>query len=297
MIKSKKVKRAIQVLGLSATIFAGALTLAGCAPSELELAQQNIDTTVTAVLNDENIQSEINNPIENFTFLCADVEKSSNDNYNIDINGVSNYTNNDKKGYTTLSYEVDSSYFNADSTKNTATLINTMSDIVTNEKYNAYSIIDVNDLSSLNTAIGTNTNIPLDGFKYKNNFVYKVGNVQLSENDNVASFSASELTKFYKTTKQVTYGIVGYYDGKPRYGLVTRTHTDYESFFFDHNIYVQLSPEEFEQAKTDESIIFDKFVEYVNSNQTDKYVVQETNIAKDKEFNANMKGNVQLGDI
>ena len=52
-----------------------------------------------------------------------------------------------------------------------------------------------------------------------------------------------------------------------------------------------------ERAKTDESFVFDKFIEYVNNKQTDKYVIQETNVAQDKEFDANMKDYINLGDI
>ena len=296
--KYSKVKKTLQVLGISALIFAGTLSLVGCSGKELQSAQDNIDTTVTTVLNSEEIQAVENAPFENFTFLCADVTKDCPTQYTIDINGVANYANSDKKAYTTFNYIVNDSYFsNEESFKNEAAIINTLSDIVKNENYNSYSISTVKDLTALNNAMKTVTESPLDGYKSNTNFLYGVSNVQLSESDNVASFSTKELTKFSRTRTEVTYGITGYVDGKPKYGLVTRTKTDYESFFLDQNVYVQLTPEEMEMAKKDESIVFDKFVEYVKNDQKDKFVIQETNIAKDKELDANMKDYISLGDI
>ena len=296
--KYSKVKKTLQVLGISALIFAGTLSLVGCSGKELQSAQDNIDTTVTTVLNSEEIQAVENAPFENFTFLCADVTKDCPTQYTIDINGVANYANSDKKAYTTFNYIVNDSYCsNEESFKNEAAIINTLSDIVKNENYNSYSISTVKDLTALNNAMKTVTESPLDGYKSNTNFLYGVSNVQLSESDNVASFSTKELTKFSRTRTEVTYGITGYVDGKPKYGLVTRTKTDYESFFLDQNVYVQLTPEEMEMAKKDESIVFDKFVEYVKNDQKDKFVIQETNIAKDKELDANMKDYISLGDI
>lgn len=296
MIRLKKIKKELQVLGLPVIIFANALSLASCSTSELNLAQNNINNCVTTILNTENIQNEINNPVEKFTFLCADIGRSTNDSYNIDINGVSNYKNNKKKGYTTLSYQADASYFNSGSTKDEASLINAISDIVTNEKYISYSIINVNNLSGLNESLGKNTRIPLADYKYSNNFLYKIENIQFSENESIASFSSSELTTFYESVTYITNSIT-FINNNPVVIPVTSVYNDYQSFYFDHNVKVKLSPKEFEQAKSDTSIIFDKFVEYVDSKQTDKFVIRETDFDKNKEFNSNTSSIVDLEKI
>ena len=47
-------------------------------------------------------------------------------------------------------------------------------------------------------------------------------------------------------------------------------------------------------AKTDHSIIFAKFNEYVKNKQKDMYVVQETNVVQDKDYTANMMDRVSL---
>ena len=294
--KYSQVKRKLMVLGLAATMFAGVLTMTGCSNKELESAQNRIDSSITHVLNSSEIQEEENDLFSQYTFLCADVEKADNSMYSIDINGIATRADSEQKSYTTFNYIVSDSYFqNEDDLKNSASIINKFAEIVENENYTSYSIANVKNLDALNNTMREVTDAPIDGYHTTGeNFLYGVSSVELSESDNVASFSTKELTKFSRTRTEVTYGIKGYVDGKAQYGPIVRTVTDYESFFMEHNVYIKLTPEEMEQAKHDESIVFEKFVEYVNSKQKDKYVIQETNIIDSKQFDANMKNYVDL---
>ena len=294
-----KVKRSLVLLGLVGTMFLGTFTLTGCSIKDLEEAQDRIDNSVVShVLNSDAIQAEEKALFSKFTFLCADVEHADNAQYSIDINGISTYADSKENAYTTFNYLVNSSYFeNEENTKSEAAIINTLASIVENENYNSYSISNVRNLDSLNKAMGEATESPLNGFRTNNNFLYGVTNVQLSPEEGVASFSTKELTKFSRTRTETTIGIIGYFDGKPKMGPVTRTVTDYESFFIDNNVYVKLTPEEMERAKTDESIVFEKFAEYVKEDKTDKYIIQQTNITDQKQYDANMKDHISFRDI
>lgn len=296
--KYSKAKKSLVILGLVGAMFFGTLTLTGCTNKELESAQQNMDTTVTTVLNSEDIQEVENALFSNYTFLCADVERAEGAQFSVGINGVAKYQNSDQKAYTTFNYLVNESYFaNEENTKNDANIINTLAEIVKNENYQSYSIANVKNLDALNQAMGKATESPLDGFRTSQNFLYGVSDVQLSEADGVASFATKELIKFSRTRTETTMGIVGYFDGQPKWGPVTRTVTDYESFFIDNNVYIKLTPEEMERAKTDEAFVFQKFAEVVKSGEKDKFVIQQTNVADQKEFNANMKDNVSFRDL
>ena len=86
-----KVKKSLVVLGLIGALFVGTFTLTGCSTSELKQAQQNIDTSVTAVLNSSDIQEVENGLFSGYTFLCADVEHAENSQYSIDINGIAKH--------------------------------------------------------------------------------------------------------------------------------------------------------------------------------------------------------------
>ncbi len=295
--KYSSVKNKLMVLGLAATLFVGSMTLTGCTSKELEGAQAYIDSSMTHVLNSEAIQQAENELFSKYTFLCADVNKTDGSMYSVDINGIATRAESEKKAYTTFNYLVSDSYFqNEDELKSSADIINKFAEIIEKENYSSYSISNVKNLDSLNSTMREVTDCPIDGGYHPSgeNFLYGVSGVELSEADNVASFSTKELTKFSRTRTEVTYGIKGYFDGKPQYGTIIRSVTDYESFFMEHNIYVKLTPEEMEQAKQDESIVFEKFAEYVKSGQKDKFVVQETNIMDSKQYDANMKDHVDL---
>lgn len=293
-----KVKQTLVILGLVGTIFTGALGLTGCTSSEYKQAQENIDVAVTETLNSAEIQAKEKGLFSNYTFLAADVKQENDSQYLVGINGIAERAETNKKEYTTINYLVSNSYFeNEENTKNDVAIINTLAEIVKNENYQDYSIANVNDLDGLNNAMGDVTESPIDGFRENSNFLYGVGNVQFSEEDNVVSFTTKELTKFSRTRNEITYGIVSYIDGKPQYGTVIKPVTDYESFFIDNTVYIKLTPEEMERAKVDESIVFDKFIEYVKNQQKDKYVIQQTNVADEKAFNANMKNFISFGAL
>lgn len=292
-----KTKKLLLALGLAGTIFTGSL-LTGCTNEDVSKAQDNIDNAVIDVLNSKEVQDSENSTFKKFTFLGTDVEEAENSKYAVAINGIASREESNKRAYTTFNYLVDNSYFSdEDSKNNEANTINTLVEIVKNEKYNDYSIVGVNNLTALNEAMENVTESPIDKYKTYNNFLYGVSNVEFSDTENIVSFSTKELTKFYDTKLVTSYGIVGYNNDTPKYGPVTKTEMDFESFFIDNNIYLKLTPEEMQRAKADSSFVLDKFVEYVKENQSDKYVVQQVNVANQKEFNANMSEHVNLEDI
>ena len=293
-----KVKKSLVVLGLIGALFVGTFTLTGCSTSELKQAQQNIDTSVTAVLNSSDIQEVENGLFSGYTFLCADVEHAENSQYSIDINGIAKHSDSGENSYTTITYLVSDSYFSTkESTKSDAAIINTLSEIVQNENYQSYTIANVKNLDNLNNSMGKATESPLDGFRFNQNFLYSVGDVSLNTAENVASFSTKELIKFSRTRTETTMGIIGYSNGQPKWGPVIRTVVDYESFYIDNMVYIKLTPEEMAQAQVDESIVFQKFAEYVKNDQKDKFVVQQLNIADQKQYDANMKDRVSFRDL
>lgn len=48
------------------------------------------------------------------------------------------------------------------------------------------------------------------------------------------------------------------------------------------------------KSKTDESVIFDKFTEYVNNNEKANYIVKTESILNSKDLSANMIEDVEL---
>ena len=294
MAKNKKLR--LSVLGLATLVAIGAMTLTGCSKAMQE-AQDNIDNSVVTVMNaDESIQERYNANFSDFTFLCADVAQADANQYNVDVNGlITMTTDKADTAYTTLSYLVDGKYFNDMDKATHEDIINKLATIVQNEKFQSVSVEKIGNPQALSNSMSEVMESPLDDYNMSKNFLYAVGNVQFDETENIAAFSTKDASRFSKTTVRTSYGLVGFdSEGKPKYGLVTSTKTDYQTFFIDHNVYIKLTPEEMAAAKNDHSIIFNKFNEYVKNNQKDMYVIQETNVVQDKDFSANMMDNVSL---
>lgn len=292
MKKGKNIKR-IVVLGAAGLALVTGLT--GCSKAMKE-AQANIDDKVVTVMNaDDEVMARLGGEISNFTFLSADTTKENNNQYTVDINGIATTKATDEKAYTTLNYLIDGKYFDSMEKATHENIINTLASVVENEKFNSISVNKVKDVKALNEAMGLVSESPVEDYRINENFLYGIGNVEFNDKENVVSFTAKETTKFGKTTTDVSWGVTGIgSDGGLEFGWVVSTKTDYKTFFIDQKVYVKLSKEDFEKAKTDESVIFEKFVGYVNNNQKDNYVIKTESVLNSKDFSANMMNNVSL---
>lgn len=292
MKKGKNIKR-IVVLGAAGLALVTGLT--GCSKAMKE-AQANIDDKVVTVMNaDDEVMARLGGEISNFTFLSADTTKENNNQYTVDINGIATTKATDEKAYTTLNYLIDGKYFDSMGKATHENIINTLASVVENEKFNSISVNKVKDVKALNEAMGLVSESPVEDYRINENFLYGIGNVEFNDKENVVSFTAKETTKFKKTTTDVSWGITGIgSDGGPEFGWVVSTKTDFKTFFIDQKVYVKLSKEDCEKAKTDESVIFEKFVGYVKNNQKDNYVIKTESVLNSKDFSANMMNNVSL---
>ena len=274
----------IKILGLSAVSIASGLTLSGCSKRELIDAQQNMDNAVVELINQNQ-----NSNIKYFSFLGANIN-SNGQTFDIDINGIA--TDSSKvKAYTTLNYTVNNFNYKldekSDKYKNNAQLINMLADVVKNEILADYSMLKVDDVKTLNTTTAKVTNSNLDEkYKCQGNFLYAVNNLNFNEQEQFASFSTKELIKYAKS--EVNYW--AFTENGPIYTI----DADRKTFYVDQNIYVELTPEEISQAKNNSAIVFNKFAEYVNSNQTEKYVVEQTEMSENQELGIVMNEEISL---
>lgn len=292
MKKNNKINR-IVVLGVAGLALVTGLT--GCSKPMKE-AQANIDDKVVTVMNaDEETMARLGGEVSNFTFLSADTTKNNNNQYNVDINGITTTKETNEKAYTTLNYLVDGKYFDSMDKATHENIINTIATVVENEKFNSISVNKVKDVKALNDAMGNVSESPVEDYCFNRNFLYGIGNVEYNESENVVSFTAKDTTEFKRTSTDINWGITGFgSDGGPEYGWVVSTKTEYKTFFMDQKVYVKLSKEDFEKAKVDESIIFQKFTEYVKNKEKDNYVIKTESVLNSKDFSANMMNNVSL---
>lgn len=287
--------RAKKFIVLGATGIAVTAGLTACT-SKIKEAQANIDKKVVNVINaDENAITKLGGKISKFTFLSADTTVCDNNKYLVDINGISTSTEVNGKSYTTLNYLVDGQYFDSMDKASNTNVINALSNIVENEKFNSISANKVKNVKALNNAFAKVAESPIKDYDVNKNFLYGLADIKYDDQENVVSFVAKNTTKFLKTSTDVSWGVVGVdAEGKTEFGWVFTEKHDYKVFFIDQKVYIKLSKEEFENSKTDESIIFDKFVEYVNNKEKENYIVKSESVLNSKDLSANMIEEVEL---
>ena len=187
--------------------------------------------------------------------LDSDVEKQDDSKYSVDINGVNFSETSNRQALTTLNYVVDDSYF-LDVGKSDYKLVNALAEIVKNEQSNYITINKVNDLNALNNTL---LNCIDYDRSFNNNFLYGVKNLEIG--DDYIAFNAESVAQYSYLVPLPT--------GKGGAALVIR----HSEKYINQKVTIKLSKEESEIAKQDESYIFDKFIECVNSKQKDNYSV------------------------
>lgn len=138
-----------------------------------------------------------------------------------------------------------------------------------------YSVNKVNDVQKLNFAfLNTGARKTAENYTYQN-LIYGIDN--LTVNDKVASFNVKSLVTCTNNAPR-------------RY----RPATQYD--FRNEDIKINLTEKDVENAKNDESYVFDKFCAYVSKNQKEYYTVKELSakdyenyLAKDFEYNENLE--------
>ena len=294
-IMANSLKNKLCILGLSAGTIASSLALFGCSKRDLVLAQQNIDTAVVELLSSDKIDSETK--YTSFTFLGADVENVESEKTSnlcsVDINGVA-ISKDKKRAYTTFNYVVDSAYFpvlsGTDKYKDNASLVNSLSNIIKNENLASYSILNVGSVKDLNTNLAKVTSVGLsDEYKCGGNFLYAVNNLNFNENEHYASFSTKELIKFAKT--KVNYWAF------TENGPIFTIDADRKDYFVNQNVYVELTPDEIALAKTDSSIVFNKFAQYVSGENSQNYAIEQTGVSEAQEQGIVMNEEVSLSNM
>ena len=160
-------------------------------------------------------------------------------------------------------------------------------DVVTKIIFSKYNELGYEANENTTVAKVTPSNLD-DEYKCENNFLYAVNNLTFNEQEQLACFSTKELIRF--SNIEVNYWAF------TENGPIFTIDGDRQSFFVNQNICIELSPEEIANAKNNSAIVFNKLAEYVDNNQKDKYVVEQTSVSKNQELGVVMNEEVSLSN-
>lgn len=237
--------------------------------------EQTIETIALDKLNkNEQAKFKLGGEFSSYSFLCSDIEKQENATYHVNVNGFGSSNESNRQAFVSMKYVVDENYFSDKNQKNYS-ILNKVANIIKNENVANYSVDKVNDVEKLNLAfLNTGAREISKNYTYQN-LLYGIDNLIVS--DGVASFNAKSLVS-YTNNFPTKYSPKIYYN------------------FTNEDIKMNLTEKDIENAKADESYVFDKFCDYVSQNQKENYSVKElpsknykNYLAKDFEYNEELE--------
>lgn len=280
---NKKNLTKICLTGVASAILVGGL--ASCS-GEMKTAQKELNNKVVNVINNSDLKNNFKGEVEKFSFLSANFENAS-DQYFMNLHGLTKEKDSKQTSFTTLNYSVPSNVFDSVDTSKSENIVKVVSNIVDSQKAENIVTHRVNDVKKLNKAMKQVAQNTEDGYEISEMFLYGIGDITFDDARSAVKFATKSASLYKKTTVTEEWEVIGYQYGMPKFGWVTHSNTEYKTLYTDQDVYVKLDKDMYEQAKQDETIIFDKFCEYVKSKDNDKYQVKVQNVTTEKGLSAN----------
>ena len=273
-MKSKKFFK-IAAASVAALAFAGTLT--SC-KTKTDVAREDLANEIVSVLNENQDFTSEHGSLYNFDIKLAEKDLQDDAVY-FYVNGITTQESEEgQKAYSIVTIKGDKSLYEQE--EKDIDLYGKIKTSLEENGIESFSKLDLANVKDFEKAIEKTSDIPYDGYETDFSSVYKVWGAEFNENNNSVSFNVYTKTQFSKLDRDVTWGIVGYVDGKAEWGWVVDVKRIYQTAYFNKKVYIKLSEEDFAKAKEDDSIIIDKFCEYVNNGEKDKYVIQDINYSQ-----------------
>lgn len=274
----KKKLTKICLTGVASAMLVGGL--ASCTNQAKE-TQKEINNKVVNVINNSSLNNNFKGEIDQYSFLSANFENVS-DQYFMNLNGLAKEKDSKQMIYTTLKYGISSDVYNSIDSNNEEDSLNVVSNIIGTQIANGIVTHRVNDVKKLNDALKSAQQSPVKDYKIEKMFLYNIGDIKFDDVNMVVKFATKNASTYSITTTTKKHVIIGYNNGIPIYTWKTFKNTEYKTFYNDQDVYVKLDKDLYEQAKQDETIIFDKFCDYVKHKETDKYQLKTQSSTTEK---------------
>ena len=264
MARFGKVKKAFALLGAVAIM----ATMTGCSPSIVERAD-TLGDNITQVCNVELEDMGSDLVIKNFELIGADVNKSSFD-FDVSFNGVASFTN-DTVGFTSLNYEVPSTYFeNVDKKSSHTELYDIFDQIVSKCEPVNVEVSPVSSLSGINNAFIRNEISPFEKYNIVDGLLYNLGTPTFDDSQNKVSFDTRTLVELKSTKVQAGFGIGIGFDGSFGLGMGPFITPKQGTFTLQDNYSFTVDKETYEAMKNDISLVYDYCAEAINQRDSSK---------------------------
>lgn len=291
-MKNNKIKRTFVVLGAVATL-AG---LAGCAnDTSLERAGYLSDN-LTQICNEQLSDSRADYSVNNFEIIGADVDKSSFD-FDVNFNGVASLSN-DSVAYTSIVYEVPSTYFDGLSKRSKSDSVYDVFDRVVSELDPiSVNISPVSSLSTINNAFIKNEPSAFEKYNIVDGLLYNLGIPEFNDEEKSVNFDTKTLVELKSSKLESGFGLGIGFNGGVGLGVGifkvskqgTFTIGDNYSFVVDENTYNAM--------KNDISLVYDYCASAINEKDNGKISAERKSVTSVTYDNADLLNNLDINGL
>lgn len=280
-----KGKKKFAVLApLVATI---AMGFAGCSQADKD-AVKDFNQEVLNVLNNSPVVSEVvETNFDKFDFLGADFEETAQSDYDVDISGIAQY-NNTQKAFVKMSYTLDGKEFASINEKKQDEILKVLTTLVGKEEMKNFDFVAVSGVKKLNGVINSVSESPVKDYDFNKGLVFSLSDVKFDEEGGAISFNMRTYVEYANEETVLAPLPITDPDGMTTIIPTPIKKTNYEDFIHENVVAISVTSEEMNQMKQDNSLIFDKFVELVNSDSKDQFVVSQVSSEKPTKFDTSM---------
>lgn len=291
MARFGKVKKAFALLGAVALM----ATMTGCTPTMIERADALSDN-ITTVCNVELDEMGSDLVIKNFELIGADVNKSSFD-FDISFNGVASFTDN-SVGFTSLNYEVPSTYFET-LNKNTSydTLYDIFDQVVSKYEPVNIEVSPVSSLSGINNAFIKNEVSPFEKYNITDGLLYNLGTPTFDDTECRVSFDTRTLVELKSTKVQAGFGLGIGFGGHVGIGMGAFVTPKQGTFTLQDNYSFTVDKETYEAMKNDISLVYDYCAQAINSKDSSKIQAKRISTTSVTYNNADLLNKVNINGL
>ena len=262
--------KARKVLTIISTAAVGLFLVSGCSRYDevysrdigTVKAEEEFNLVACSILNNSDKSNQAAGvDFNKCSFYGADFSKNGENKYNVEIYGAVKYDNESKEALMTMSYTLDAEYFKGlyDCDIHLPEIMQALCQAMKDNEMNDFSLTSVNNVDVLNSSIENFANEREDGHSFENGWVVSLDNPMVNVEDGFAAF-------------QMKSGLVYYRSVYAPFAPAPNTY--HKLYLSTQNVYVKASEEELSRMKLDSSLVYDKYIEYVNSGESQNYFVQ-----------------------
>lgn len=260
--------------------------LTGCGAKTDRVA--NLNQSLVDACNTSVVFEDPNLKIEDFRLIGADVEKNGFT-FDVNFNGLSSLSD-ETVGYAKINYNVPSSYFsNLEKDSSTDKTFDVFDKIVSDFKPESVSVAPVSDFAKINSAITKNEPQLYKGFKNDRSLLLNLSSPEFDEKNHTVSFDSKVLVSIKSGSTSIELGVgVGFSSGDMGLGLGLNDSRTTGTFIATDRYTINLTEDEFERMKENQSLVFDEVVKAINEKNSSKISASRKNVTSVTYENADL---------